>query len=98
MSHHRPRLRPLLAGSLWVALSLLLRTVRGHEHHNDMIPEGEGASADPIDSILWTHILLQAFAWGILMPTGMVLGVWHIQTWLVHLYFARRRLICSNSR
>jgi len=78
MSHHRPRLRPLLAGSLWVAFSLLLRTVHGHEHHNDMIPEGDGVSADPIDSILWTHILLQTFAWGVLMPTGMVLGVWHI--------------------
>lgn len=33
------------------------------------------------DSILWTHILVQAVAWGILFPTGMVLGIirsrWH---------------------
>lgn len=27
------------------------------------------------DSILWIHILLQMFAFGILFPTGMVLGV-----------------------
>lgn len=27
------------------------------------------------DSILWTHILLQTFTWGIIFPTGMVLGV-----------------------
>jgi hypothetical protein len=27
------------------------------------------------DSILWTHILIQIAAWGIIFPTGMVLGV-----------------------
>lgn len=27
------------------------------------------------DSILWIHILLQMFAFGIIFPTGMVLGV-----------------------
>ena len=92
MPHHRPRLRPLLAGSLWIAISLLLRPARGHEHHDDAIPEGEGVSAEPIDAILWTHILLQAFAWGILMPTGMVLGVWHLWAWLARLSFGRRWL------
>jgi hypothetical protein len=54
-----------------------------------MIAEGEGASPDPIDGILWAHILLQAFAWGILFPTGMVLGVWDILERL----FGRRLLI-----
>jgi hypothetical protein len=27
------------------------------------------------DRILWIHILIQTFAWGILFPIGMVLGV-----------------------
>lgn len=87
MSHHRPRLR-LLAGTLWIASSFLLQTVHGHEHHTDMIAEGEGVSPDPIDGILWAHILLQALAWGILFPTGMVLGVWEILGWI----FGRRLL------
>ncbi|CAI6333278.1 unnamed protein product [Periconia digitata] len=53
-----------------------------HEHHMDKIPEGESVSADPIDSILWIHILVQTIGWGILFPTGMVLGIirskWHV--------------------
>jgi hypothetical protein len=58
------------------AAALLLNTaVKAHEHHNDRIEEGHAVSADPIDSILWTHILIQSFAWGIIFPTGMVLGV-----------------------
>ena len=27
------------------------------------------------DSILWVHIIIQALAWGVIFPTGMVLGV-----------------------
>ncbi|KAF2637640.1 hypothetical protein P280DRAFT_471836 [Massarina eburnea CBS 473.64] len=53
-----------------------------HEDHMDNIPEGEGVSAEPIDSILWIHILIQTLGWGILFPTGMVLGIirsrWHV--------------------
>jgi hypothetical protein len=34
------------------------------------------------DSILWIHILVQTLAWGIMFPTGMVLGMirskWHV--------------------
>jgi hypothetical protein len=75
MSHHQPRARLLLAGTLWIASGFIVKTVAAHEHHTDMIAEGEGVSPDPIDSILWAHILIQAFTWGILMPTGMVLGV-----------------------
>ncbi|PVI02722.1 hypothetical protein DM02DRAFT_588950 [Periconia macrospinosa] len=56
--------------------------VTAHEHHMDKIPEGEAISADPIDSILWVHILVQTLAWGIIFPTGMVLGIihskWHV--------------------
>ncbi|KAI9746638.1 MAG: hypothetical protein M1818_000352 [Claussenomyces sp. TS43310] len=53
-----------------------------HEHHEDEIPEGEGISAEPIDAILWIHILMQMFTFGIIFPTGMVLGIvknrWHV--------------------
>ncbi|KAF2142969.1 uncharacterized protein K452DRAFT_225841 [Aplosporella prunicola CBS 121167] len=53
-----------------------------HEHHMDKIPEGAGTSPDPIDATLWVHILLQSLAWGVLFPTGMVLGItrsrWHV--------------------
>jgi hypothetical protein len=52
----------------------------GHE----AIPEGEAISGEPMDSTLWAHILLQTLAWGILFPTGMVLGLvksrWHVPT------------------
>ncbi|KAF2811434.1 uncharacterized protein BDZ99DRAFT_384888 [Mytilinidion resinicola] len=68
--------------SLGVAASCLLVTVAAHEHHEDKIEEGHAVSADPIDSILWVHILMQTLAWGILFPTGMVLGMirsrWHV--------------------
>ncbi|KAF2823799.1 hypothetical protein CC86DRAFT_457436 [Ophiobolus disseminans] len=65
------------------AAALLLSTaVKAHEHHSDKIEEGQAISADPIDSILWTHILIQSLAWGIIFPTGMVLGIsrskWHV--------------------
>lgn len=53
-----------------------------HEHHMDKIEEGHVISKDPIDSILWIHILIQCVAWGVLFPTGMVLGIirskWHV--------------------
>ncbi|KAK1225866.1 hypothetical protein PQX77_011176 [Marasmius sp. AFHP31] len=36
----------------------------------------------PIDAVLWIHIFLQAFVWGVLFPVGMVLGLsksrWHV--------------------
>ncbi|KAF3035931.1 hypothetical protein E8E12_004948 [Didymella heteroderae] len=66
-----------------IAAALLFSTaVTAHEHHVNKIAEGEVISQDPIDSILWTHILVQGFAWGIIFPTGMVLGIirskWHV--------------------
>ncbi|KAF1839018.1 hypothetical protein BDW02DRAFT_564357 [Decorospora gaudefroyi] len=57
-------------------------TVTAHEHQMNRIKDGEAISDDPIDSILWTHILIQGLAWGIIFPTGMVLGIirsrWHV--------------------
>ncbi|KAL6712813.1 hypothetical protein ACLMJK_009654 [Lecanora helva] len=64
------------------ALLYFARSVLAHEHHGEDIPEGEAISAEPIDSILWVHILMQVFAFGIVFPTGMVLGIvrsrWHV--------------------
>jgi hypothetical protein len=58
---------------------LALNAARAHEH--DEVLSEEAASA-PIDSILWIHIFLQAAVWGVLFPTGMVLGLsrsrWHV--------------------
>ena len=71
--------------------ALLVRLTVAHEHHDDKIPEGEAVSPDPIvypspplmwiilttsqDSTLWVHIVIQILAFGIIFPTGMVLGV-----------------------
>ncbi|KAF1850927.1 integral membrane protein-like protein [Cucurbitaria berberidis CBS 394.84] len=64
-------------------VALLLSTAAtAHEDHMDKIEEGHAISGDPIDSILWIHILIQSLAWGIIFPTGMVLGIirskWHV--------------------
>ncbi|KAF2272293.1 uncharacterized protein EI97DRAFT_437048 [Westerdykella ornata] len=68
--------------TLAVAVVGFAAAARAHEHHGEGIPEGKFISDDPIDSILWTHILIQIVAWGILFPTGMVLGIirsrWHV--------------------
>ncbi|KAF2012888.1 hypothetical protein BU24DRAFT_435225 [Aaosphaeria arxii CBS 175.79] len=67
---------------LTVLLVVFTASSDAHEHHMDKIEEGHAISDDPIDSILWVHILIQSLAWGILFPTGMVLGIirsrWHV--------------------
>ena len=72
----------MLRRSLAVALLYLAGQTFAHEHHMDEIPEGEAVSAKPIDTILWIHILIQIAAFGIVFPTGMVLGLvrsrWHV--------------------
>ena len=66
-----------------LAAAILLSAVPVHAHGgHEHVPEGEAISAEPIDSTLWVHILVQCFAWGIIFPTGMVLGLarsrWHV--------------------
>lgn len=65
-----------------VAVLLMSAAVRAHDHDTDNIEEGQAISAEPLDSILWIHILIQSLAWGIIFPTGMVLGIirskWHV--------------------
>ncbi|KAI0091561.1 hypothetical protein BDY19DRAFT_931111 [Irpex rosettiformis] len=50
-----------------------------HAHHEHLTEEQTNA---PVDAVLWIHIFLQAAVWGILFPTGMVLGMsksrWHV--------------------
>jgi hypothetical protein len=57
----------------------LVTLTAGHGHHSDISEEAANA---PVDAILWIHIFLQAFVWGILFPIGMVLGMaksrWHV--------------------
>ncbi|KAI0730834.1 hypothetical protein C8Q76DRAFT_716360 [Earliella scabrosa] len=62
-----------------LTLLVLAGSVLAHEHHNEISEEEQKA---PVDTILWLHIFLQAAVWGILFPTGMVLGLsrsrWHV--------------------
>lgn len=43
---------------------------------------GSYTTPDPIDGVLWLHILIMMFTFGILFPVGMVLGLsknrWHV--------------------
>ncbi|KAI0690969.1 hypothetical protein BC835DRAFT_1521424 [Cytidiella melzeri] len=61
-----------------ILFSLFIPTI-AHKHHNELSEEQTNA---PVDTILWMHIFLQAAVWGILFPTGMVLGMsksrWHV--------------------
>ncbi|CAN8095242.1 unnamed protein product [Discula destructiva] len=55
-----------------------------HEHATEHIPDDSAVSPEPMDSILWAHIFINMFAFGILFPLGMVLGItksrWHVPT------------------
>ncbi|CAG7940419.1 unnamed protein product [Penicillium nalgiovense] len=74
-----------LRQSLW-ALSVLVASALAHGGH-EAVPEGESISQDPIDSTLWTHMILMGLAFGIIFPTGMVLGIirsrWHVPVQVV---------------
>ncbi|KAI0367628.1 hypothetical protein BV20DRAFT_1000356 [Pilatotrama ljubarskyi] len=54
-------------------------SVAAHKHHDQLTEEQANA---PVDTILWLHIFLQGAVWGVLFPTGMVLGLsrsrWHV--------------------
>ncbi|KAF3938688.1 hypothetical protein ABW19_dt0207926 [Dactylella cylindrospora] len=67
---HLPLSLPLL-GSLLV----LVKPSTAHDHSNDAIPEGSHTSPEPIDAVLWLHILCMISSFGILYPVGMVLGI-----------------------
>jgi len=45
--------------------------VAAHDHHDI----SEEDLNKPLDSLLWLHISLQFLTWGIIFPTGMILGL-----------------------
>jgi len=55
-----------------LGIALLCAPVRAHEHNSDSIPDGSYVSPDPLDTILWVHIVFMTAAFGVLYPTGMV--------------------------
>jgi hypothetical protein len=68
-------------------VALLAPVTQAHEHDTSQIPEGETISLEPLDTILWIHILIQMLAYGVIFPVGMVLGMtknrWHVPTQVV---------------
>ncbi|KAI1138476.1 hypothetical protein F5Y05DRAFT_384197 [Hypoxylon sp. FL0543] len=58
-----------------------------HDHSSTHIEEGQAISVEPIDTTLWVHIFVQMFAWGVIFPLGMVLGIvksrWHVPVQVV---------------
>jgi hypothetical protein len=44
-----------------------------HEHHE--MPDGQLVTGDPIDGILWAHIIIMGLAFGVIFPIGMVAGL-----------------------
>ncbi|KAF7596286.1 hypothetical protein BBP40_002430 [Aspergillus hancockii] len=75
-----PDIRGVLAALLLVSPAL---AHGGHES----VPEGSAISGDPVDSKLWVHMILMGFAFGIIFPLGMVLGIirsrWHVPLQIV---------------
>ncbi len=63
----------------WALPLLAATTAAAHKHHDELTDEQANA---PVDAILWIHMALQVFVWGILFPIGMVLGIsrsrWHV--------------------
>ncbi|CAM1502776.1 Fc.00g075520.m01.CDS01 [Cosmosporella sp. VM-42] len=82
----RVALLPSLSASL-VAFTAFGGMAQGHEHGVSHIEEGETVSQEPLDIILWIHIFIQMFAYGVIFPIGMVLGItknrWHVPTQVV---------------
>ncbi|RDW95018.1 hypothetical protein BP5796_00781 [Coleophoma crateriformis] len=52
----------------------LVRSVAAHGTMEKIAP-GDAMSAEPMDAILWIHIMLMLLSFGIIFPTGMVLGM-----------------------
>ncbi|KAJ5610139.1 hypothetical protein N7510_006858 [Penicillium lagena] len=72
-------------GSL-LALFCLFGSTLAHGGHEN-VPEDGAMSDDPIDSTLWTHMILMGLTFGIIFPFGMVLGIvrsrWHVPVQIV---------------
>ncbi|RPA87147.1 hypothetical protein BJ508DRAFT_410695 [Ascobolus immersus RN42] len=72
---------------LLLALHMFARLAVAHDHHDENIPKGSAISDEPIDAILWIHIFMMIITFGIIFPTGMVLGMtrsrWHVPVQIV---------------
>ncbi|GAB0134788.1 hypothetical protein EsDP_00003145 [Epichloe bromicola] len=71
--------------SLFLFVATLAKMANGHDHHGESkIPEGQTVSVEPLDTTLWIHIFINMFAYGVIFPIGMVLGMtksrWHVPT------------------
>lgn len=66
-----------LIGPVYFCLlvSLFVKSIACHEHHDEELPPGQAITFDPVDSILWTHILFMSLSFGVLFPTGMVISL-----------------------
>ncbi|EGE03923.1 integral membrane protein [Trichophyton equinum CBS 127.97] len=62
-----------MLGSIALGLALSPVVMAHGDHHK--IPDGKVISGDPLDTTLWIHILLMTLAFGLIFPTGMVLGI-----------------------
>ncbi|KAF3915482.1 hypothetical protein ABW21_db0201694 [Orbilia brochopaga] len=58
-----------------VILATVAGLAAGHDHSGVTIPEGQHTTGEPLDSLLWLHILLMTTAFGIMYPLGMVFGL-----------------------
>jgi hypothetical protein len=78
-----------------LVLFCLVSPAFAHAHHAHLSEEQKNA---PVDAILWIHIFLQMAVWGVLFPTGMVLGMsrsrWHVPLQVRHKIVVR---VCSTS-
>ncbi|PGH13940.1 hypothetical protein AJ79_03355 [Helicocarpus griseus UAMH5409] len=78
-----------MARSIVAVLALLWCLAGRALAHGDhsKLPEGDAITKDPIDSILWIHMILMMVTFGLIFPTGMVLGItrsrWHVPVQIV---------------
>jgi len=68
-----------MAASIAFLLLLEALPISAHTHTAKLTEQELNA---PVDSILWIHMALQVLIWGVVFPTGMVLGItrsrWHV--------------------
>jgi hypothetical protein len=67
-----------------LAIAIFATTTYAHGGGHEELPDGELITLEPMGTIMWLHIWIQGFAWGIIFPVGMVLGLvksrWHVPT------------------
>lgn len=86
----RMSVRNTLPAALLLAVFAL--PAAAHKHHSSLTEDQKNAD---VDALLVIHIMLQTLIWGILFPTGMVLGMsksrWHVPLQVRRSYVFRAR-------